>query len=78
MASLKNAETLIQDILPDNCKGASIELKSYLTEGFGNYTRIDYGTGHEMNYATFLCCLFKLRVLEETDSEAVVHRVFDR
>ncbi|PIK57857.1 putative serine/threonine-protein phosphatase 2A activator-like [Apostichopus japonicus] len=27
---------------------------------------------------TFLCCLFKLRVLEETDSEAVVHRVFDR
>ncbi|KAJ8039296.1 Serine/threonine-protein phosphatase 2A activator [Holothuria leucospilota] len=73
-----NAETLIKDVLPDSCKDASLELKAYVTEGFGNYTRIDYGTGHEMNYAAFLCCLFKLRVLTEADSVAVVHHVFNR
>lgn len=74
----ENAETLIKDVLPDSCKDASLELKAYVTEGFGNYTRIDYGTGHEMNYAAFLCCLFKLRVLTEADSVAVVHHVFNR
>ena len=36
------------------------ELKAYLTDSFGSYERIDYGTGHELNFVAFLFCLFKL------------------
>ena len=46
------------------------------TGGFGNATRIDYGTGHELSFAAFLCCLCKLRVLKEDDFGSVVCRVF--
>lgn len=31
-----------------------MELKIYLYESFGNRTRIDYGTGHELNFFIFL------------------------
>lgn len=44
----------------------------------GNSTRIDYGTGHEMNFALFLMCLFKLEYFTEADAPVVVARVFDR
>ena len=38
------------------------ELEIYLTESFGQYERLDYGTGHELNFVAFLFCLFKLGV----------------
>ena len=31
------------------------ELCAYLSDSFGNATRIDYGTGHETNFFIFLC-----------------------
>jgi len=74
----ENADSLIQALLPDKFKGASIELAAYLKDGFGNKTRIDYGTGHEACFATLLCCLFKLRVLDQSDYVAVVFKVFHR
>lgn len=33
---------------------AAVELAPYLTECFGNATRIDYGTGHETTFVVFL------------------------
>ncbi|XP_022084364.1 serine/threonine-protein phosphatase 2A activator-like isoform X2 [Acanthaster planci] len=74
----ENLECLIQAILPEEHYPAVIELKAYLEDGFGNSTRIDYGSGHEMNYAAFLCCLYKLRVLTEADSMEVALGVFTR
>ncbi|XP_070531664.1 serine/threonine-protein phosphatase 2A activator-like [Ptychodera flava] len=74
----ENAESLIQTSLPTKYQSAVIELETYLLDSFGNSTRIDYGTGHEMNFAAFLCCLYKLRVLTENDNVAVVHKVFTR
>lgn len=48
----------------------------YLTEAFGNSTRIDYGTGHEISFIMFLCCLFKIGFLEEADQPATACLVF--
>src|SRR5205807_620231 len=35
-------------------KGAMREIKAYFIESFGNRTRIDYGSGHELNYLIYL------------------------
>lgn len=55
-----------------------MEIGPYLVEAFGNDTRIDYGTGHEMSFLFFLCCLFKIGGFESTDKTAVVTKVFRR
>lgn len=38
------------------------ELKEYLFDSFGSYERIDYGTGHELNFLMFIYCMCKLGV----------------
>jgi len=43
------------------------EIKVYLLESFGSYDRLDYGTGHELNFVVFLFCLFKMGVLVKED-----------
>ena len=58
---------------------ASQELSVYFKDGFGNSTRIDYGTGHEMAFVFFLLGLFKVGVLKkEDDTQAVGLKVFGR
>jgi len=71
-----SADELLRDAIPEKAYPAVIELKAYLIEAFGNGTRIDYGTGHELSFIMFLCCLFKLELLGETDAAAVVLKVF--
>jgi serine/threonine-protein phosphatase 2A activator len=73
---VKETDGLLEELLSDENRVAAVELKEYLTGGFGNPTRIDYGTGHELSFAAFLCCLFKLRILTEEDYEATVFSVF--
>lgn len=36
------------------------ELRQYVEDSFGNKQRIDYGTGHELNFIIFLLGLYKL------------------
>jgi serine/threonine-protein phosphatase 2A activator len=36
---------------------ALAELAPYLCQSFGNGTRMDYGSGHELYFVVFLCCL---------------------
>ena len=50
---------------------AVVELLPYLMDSFGNSTRIDYGTGHEMAFVMLLCCLFRMEGLQQTDRAAV-------
>lgn len=45
------------------------ELLSYLCESFGNKMRIDYGTGHELNFVIFLIGLSSLTEIEGGDNE---------
>ncbi|GAA6054579.1 hypothetical protein JCM3770_000060 [Rhodotorula araucariae] len=49
------------------------ELSVYFCECWGNRTRVDYGSGMELN---FLLCLQKLGVINMEDNKAVVLRVF--
>lgn len=71
-----SADELLRESLPEGAHPAIVEVKVYLTESFGNSTRIDYGTGHELCFLMFLCCLFKLEVLKEADAPAAVLKVF--
>ncbi|TQV97260.1 serine/threonine-protein phosphatase 2A activator 2 [Cordyceps javanica] len=58
--------------------GAAAEASAYLAQSFGNRNRIDYGSGHELNFAVWLLCLYRLRVLRAADLPALVLRVFAR
>lgn len=72
-----NVDSLLDEILPANKKGAFPELKPYLMEAFGSEVRIDYGTGHELTFAVFLLCLCKISVLDAAkDGESIVRNIF--
>lgn len=57
-------------------EAAEVELVPYLLDSVGNATRIDYGTGHETNFAAFLYCLACLNLIKEEDYPGLVTRVF--
>lgn len=57
-------------------KDAIQELEVYFFESFGNYTRIDYGSGHELNFFAWLFCLLRLKIFEPSDFVAIVFSVF--
>ena len=66
------SEDFLCDILPVELKDAKVELAAYLHQSFGNETRIDYGTGHELSLVIFYLCLYKLKVLTEKDFPAII------
>ncbi|XP_036143307.1 serine/threonine-protein phosphatase 2A activator-like [Monomorium pharaonis] len=74
----QNAAEELKQVLPEDLHRAIPEIVEYLYESFGNPTRIDYGTGHEMAFLMFLCCMFKIGVFEESDKIATVIKVFNR
>ncbi|KAL0225533.1 hypothetical protein RCL1_003445 [Eukaryota sp. TZLM3-RCL] len=48
------------------------ELAEYLFNSFGDYKRIDYGTGHELNFIAFLLALSKVGILTPEDLPSLV------
>ena len=74
----EEAANLTKTVLPENLHRSAEEVSDYLVRGFGNETRIDYGTGHEASFAAFLCCLYKMRVLSPQDQIAIVNKVFHK
>jgi len=75
-----SADELLENVVGDEIKrkGGVAELIPYLLDSFGNKTRIDYGTGHEMAFVMLLCALFKIGVLTEADKVAVGLKVFSQ
>uniref|UniRef100_A0A7S2S7E8 Serine/threonine-protein phosphatase 2A activator n=1 Tax=Rhizochromulina marina TaxID=1034831 RepID=A0A7S2S7E8_9STRA len=69
---------LVKPLLQDGQKNASMELVPYLLDSFGNPTRIDYGTGHETTFISFLYCISKLGQLGPEDASAIVLCIFAR
>ncbi|KAF2291570.1 hypothetical protein GH714_025711 [Hevea brasiliensis] len=61
----ENSESLMLQFLPDDFKCATIEVVPYFTDSFGNSSRIDYGTGHETNFAAWLYCLARMGIIKE-------------
>ena len=56
----KVSVNLISNCLPEDKKDAAVELNTYFLDSFGSNIRIDYGTGHELAFITFLYCLREL------------------
>ena len=65
-------DQFLKNKLPDLKEQQYLELKTYLVESFGDRQRIDYGSGHELNYLCFLYVLYKYGILKDTDFTNVV------
>ncbi|KAF9130507.1 Serine/threonine-protein phosphatase 2A activator 2 [Mortierella sp. 14UC] len=57
-------------------KEAVPEVTKYFVECWGNRKRIDYGTGHEASFLTWLYCFDKLGLIKQEDYKAIVINVF--
>ncbi|CAF0924476.1 unnamed protein product [Didymodactylos carnosus] len=75
---VQECENLLKQTLPEEYHSYIIEIGPYLLDSFGNSTRLDYGTGHEMAFGLFLLCLCKIEALKEDDSKAIVLKLFNR
>ena len=56
--------------------GALVEIMTYFGDSFGSNVRIDYGTGHEMNFAIILMALYKLGFYTKDEFEIVTRDLF--
>lgn len=74
------APSMLKKLIPQSDKAASHldEVLSYFTESWGNRTRIDYGSGHELNFVCFLFCARQLGAYSEQEYAAVVLKGFTR
>ncbi|KAG9300629.1 hypothetical protein G9A89_005229 [Geosiphon pyriformis] len=72
----QNAKTIHEKILPPEWHKANIELVPYFVGSFGHGTRIDYGSGHELSFVAWLCCLNEIGIFGQMDHTALVLRVF--
>lgn len=68
----------MKTVLPESLHMAIPELSEYLNKGFGNETRIDYGSGHELSFAAWLAGIALLGGFNPGDYQAIVLRVFVR
>ncbi|KAI5369302.1 Putative phosphotyrosyl phosphatase activator, PTPA, PTPA superfamily [Septoria linicola] len=57
---------------------AQNEVATYLSNSFGNGSRIDYGSGHELNFILWLLCLRQVGILSDITFPALALLVFPR
>lgn len=57
---------------------AQSEVSTYLASAFGNGSRIDYGSGHELNFILWLLCLRQIGILHQHTFPALTLLVFPR
>lgn len=57
---------------------AQDELSVYISNAFGSGTRIDYGSGHELNFLLWLLCLRQMSLVKDSTFAALTLLVFPR
>eukprot|EP00045_Choanoeca_perplexa_P005296 m.44760 g.44760 ORF g.44760 m.44760 type:complete len:401 (-) comp13045_c0_seq2:145-1347(-) len=75
---VEQSDELMASVLGETEPSALVEVALYFRESFGNRTRIDYGSGHELSFVACLCCLSLVGVFGPDDSIALCTRVFDK
>ncbi|TNJ27908.1 putative Phosphotyrosyl phosphatase activator protein [Giardia muris] len=56
-----------RDALPEAYQEATIEIDVYFLDMFGSEQRLDYGTGHELNFVCWVFSFARLQVLESKE-----------
>ncbi|CCA73849.1 related to RRD1-Resistant to Rapamycin Deletion (protein phosphatase 2A regulator activity) [Serendipita indica DSM 11827] len=64
-----NAAQLLHKTLPQEYHPAIPLLMPYFMSSFGDFTRLDYGSGHELSFAVFLMGLTLVRFFKPTPDE---------
>ena len=69
---VQNKDLIFKDLT------TNLEVIEYYLTSFGNPIRIDLGTGNEMNFLSFICCLFELQLISKDtiECENIVFQVF--
>jgi serine/threonine-protein phosphatase 2A activator len=77
-AIVKDVERIHKELLGLENEDAIREISVYFLNCFGSEERLDYGSGHELNFVMWLLCLYQLQKIQQEDFPAIVLHTFDR